>query len=104
MLEIQGIGLVTVAGFLSEVGDIRRFTLPKHIQKLACLALMENSSGKHQGQTTINKCGRRCLRAILFQAVMHLVAKNKEFKELHNYYTRREKNPLKIKQSLIAIC
>lgn len=104
LLEIQGIGLVTVAGFLSEVGDIRRFTSPKQIQKLAGLALMENSSGKHQGQTTINKRGRRRLRAILFQAVMPLVAKNKEFKELHNYYTRREKNPLKKKQSLIAIC
>lgn len=87
MLEIKGIGLVTVAGFISEVGDIRRFTSPKQVQKLAGLALMENSSGKHQGQTTINKRGRRRLRAILFQAVMPLVVKNQEFKQLHNYYT-----------------
>jgi transposase len=55
LLEIKGVGLVTVAGFLSEVGDIRRFNSPKQIQKLVGLALRENSSGKHKGQTTISK-------------------------------------------------
>lgn len=57
LLEIKGVGLVTVAGFLSEVGDIRRFNSPKQIQKLAGLALRESSSGKHKGQTTISKRG-----------------------------------------------
>jgi transposase len=103
LLEIKGVGLVTVAGFLSEVGDIRRFNSPKQIQKLAGLALRESSSGKHKGQTTISKRGRARLRAILFQAVMPLVAKNAEFAEIHKYYTTRAKNPLKKKQSLIAL-
>ncbi|NLZ96178.1 MAG: IS110 family transposase [Bacteroidales bacterium] len=103
LLEIKGVGLITVAGFLSEVGDIRRFKSPKQIQKLAGLALRESSSGKHKGQTTISKRGRARLRAILFQAVMPLVAKNREFAEIHNYYTTRPKNPLKKKQSLIAL-
>ena len=104
LLEIKGVGLVTVAGFISEVGDIRRFNSPKQIQKLAGLALRESSSGKHKGQTTISKRGRARLRAILFQAVMPLVAKNTEFAEIHKYYTTRIKNPLKKKQSLIALC
>jgi transposase len=103
LLEIKGVGLVTVAGFLSEVGDIRRFNSPKQIQKLAGLALRESSSGKHKGQTTISKRGRARLRAILFQAVMPLVAKNTEFAEIHKYYTTRIQNPLKKKQSLIAL-
>ncbi|EGW36877.1 IS110 family transposase [Desulfosporosinus sp. OT] len=103
LLEIKGVGLITVAGFLSEVGDIRRFNSPKQIQKLAGLALRESSSGKHKGQTTISKRGRARLRAILFQAVMPLVAKNTEFAEIHKYYTTRIKNPLKKKQSLIAL-
>ncbi|ACL19024.1 transposase IS116/IS110/IS902 family protein [Desulfitobacterium hafniense DCB-2] len=103
LLEIKGVGLVTVAGFLSEVGDIKRFNSPKQIQKLAGLALRESSSGKHKGQTTISKRGRARLRAILFQAVMPLVAKNAEFAEIHNYYTTRTQNPLKKKQSLIAL-
>ncbi len=57
--------MITVAGFLAEVGDVRRFESPRQIQKLAGLSLRENSSGKHKGQTTISKevgvsCGQCC--------------------------------------------
>ena len=34
---------------------------------------------------------------------MPMVAKNDEFKELHRYYTTRAGNPLKKKQSLVAL-
>ena len=85
------------------MGDIRRFKSPKQIQKLAGLALKESSSGKHKGQTRINKRGRKRLRALLFQGTMPLVAKNAEFKAIHNYYTTRSENPLRKKQSLIAV-
>ena len=34
MLSVDGVGLVTVAGFISEVGDISRFKNPKQIQKI----------------------------------------------------------------------
>jgi len=104
ILKIKGVGLVTVAGFMAEVGDITRFEHPKQIQKLAGLSLKENSSGKHKGKTTISKRGRKRLRALLFQGIMPMVAKNEEFKELHQYYTTRTENPLKKKQSLILLC
>jgi transposase len=42
MLKIKGVGLVMVAGFIAEVGDISRFTHPRQIQKLAGLNLKEN--------------------------------------------------------------
>ena len=32
-----------------------------------------------------------------------LLASNEEFRELHEYYTKRPQNPLKKKQSVIAI-
>lgn len=104
MLLIPGLGLVTVAGFLSEVCELAKYTHPRQIQKLAGLTLKEYSSGKHKGQTTITKRGRRKLRALLFKAIMPMVAKNKEFKALHEYYITRVNNPLKKKQSLIALC
>jgi len=103
LIKIKGIGLVTVAGFLAEVGDLRRFDSPRQIQKLAGLAIKENSSGKHKGRTSISKRGRARLRAILFRAAISLVAKNPEFSEIHRYYTTRVYNPLKKKQSIIAI-
>lgn len=75
MLAIKGIGVITVAGFLAEVGDVRRFESPRQIQKLA----------------------------VLFNAAIPLIATNPEFKSLHEYYTTRANNPLKKKQSVIAI-
>lgn len=104
LVKITGVGLVTVAGVLAEVGDIRRFDSPRQIQKLAGLAICENSSGKFRGQTTISKRGRSRLRAILFRAAIALAGKNPEFQELHQYYITRTNNPLKKKQSIIALC
>lgn len=103
-LTIKGIGIITMAGFIAEVGNLTRFSHPSQIQKLAGLNLIENSSGKHKGKTTISKRGRARLRALLFRAIMPLVTKNEEFKKLHEYYTTRKNNPLKKKQSLILLC
>ncbi|WP_276717572.1 IS110 family transposase [Caloranaerobacter azorensis] len=104
MLDIKGVGIMTVAGFISEVGDLNNYSHSRQIIKLAGLNLKENSSGKHKGKTTITKRGRAKLRSVLFKCIMPLVAKNNEFKFLHHYYTTRNINPLKKKQSLIALC
>jgi transposase len=104
MVSMKGVGIMTAAGFIAEVGDIKRFTHPSQIQKLAGLNLIENSSGKHKGKTSISKRGRSRLRALLFRVIMPLVSKNNEFKILHEYYTNRKENPLKKKQSLILLC
>lgn len=103
LTEIKGVGIKTVSGFLGEVGDITRFSSPKELQKLAGLALVENSSGKHKGQTTISRRGRKRLRYLLFEVAMSLVGKNPEFGALHHYYTTRKINPLKKMQSLMAV-
>lgn len=103
LLLIKGVGVITVAGFLAEVGDITRFSHPKQLLKYAGLNLKENSSGDHKGQTTITKRGRRGLRALLFRAMLPILAKNAEFKALHVYYTTRANNPLGKMQSLVAL-
>ena len=103
LLEIKGIAEKTVAGFLAEVGDVRRFTDAKQIQKYAGLSFKDNESGKHKGQSKITKRGRKRLRTTLYLAAIPLVSNNPEFTELHRYYTNRANNPLKRMQSLIAI-
>ena len=95
MLAVKGIGIITVAGFLAEVGDLGRFTSPKQIQKLAGLEPKENRSDKHKGRTSISKRGRRKLRRLLFQAVLPLIRSNEDFREVYTYYTTRKDNPLK---------
>lgn len=104
MLSIPGVGVVTIAGFLAEVGDINSYDHGQQIIRLAGLNLVENSSGTRKGKTGISKRGRSRLRALLFRCILPLVAKNEEFKALHKHYTTRAQNPLKKKQSLIALC
>ncbi len=103
LLEIKGIGITTVAGFIAEVGDITRFDNAKELQKLAGLELVSADSGKHNGRTKISKRGRKRLRYLLVQAAVSVIGKNDEFKEIHQYYTTRTNNPLKKMQSLIAV-
>lgn len=103
LLSVKGIGIITVAGFLAEVGDIGRFQSPKQVQKLAGLEPKENSSGKHKGRTSISRRGRRKLRRLLFQAALPLIRSNEDFREVYVYYTTRKDNPLKGIQALIAV-
>ena len=103
LLEIKGIGIITVAGFIAEVGDITRFDNAKELQKLAGLELVADSSGKHNGKTRISKRGRKRLRYLLVQAAVSVIGKNDEFRQIHEYYTTRKNNPLKKMQSLIAV-
>lgn len=103
LLEIKGIGLITVGGFIAEVGDISRFDNPKQLQKLAGYAIVDCSSGKHQGESHISYRGRKRLRYVLYEAAISVIGKNAEFKEIHNYYRTRENNPLKKMQSVIAV-
>lgn len=42
LMTIRGVGLLTVSGFIAEVGDIRRFEDPKQLQKLAGYAIVAN--------------------------------------------------------------
>ena len=66
ILSIKGIGEITTAGLIGEVGDFRQFKTISEIMKLAGLDLYEISSGKHYGQRHISKRGRSYLRKLLF--------------------------------------
>lgn len=76
LLSIQGVGIVTAAIFLAEIGDIAKYDDYKQIQKIAGLNLKETSSGMKKGKTKISKRGHPNLRNILYQASMVMVTKN----------------------------
>ena len=103
LLAIKGIGMVTVSGFIAEVGDIERFDNPKQLQKLAGYAIVANDSGKHSGESRISYRGRKRLRYVLYEAAVSLVGKNAEFRQIHEYYRTRKENPLKKMQSVVAV-
>jgi len=103
ILGIPGIGVVTAASFLGEIGDPLRFDHPRQISKMAGYNLIEDSSGKNKSGTVISKRGRKNLRNVLYQMAMTIVAVNNEMKELYRYLKTRENNPLKKKQALVVI-
>ncbi len=103
LLDIKGIGIKTIIGFVAEVGDIRRFNDPKQIQKLAGYAIVKNESGKHNGESHISYRGRKRLRYVLYEAAVSVVSHSPEFKAIHQYYKTRTRNPLKKMQSMIAV-
>ena len=73
ILSVKGIGNITVAGLIGEVGDFRKFKTISEVTKLAGLDLFEVSSGKHKGKHRISKRGRALIRKLLFFAAMNAV-------------------------------
>ena len=76
ILSMKGLGVVTVAGLIGEVGDFSKFRTQSEIMKLAGLDLYEISSGKRKGQKRISKRGRSLLRKILYNAAISTIRKN----------------------------
>ncbi len=103
LMEIKGIGIVTVSRFIAEVGEIGRFDNPKQLQKLAGYAIVANESGKHNGESRISYRGRKRLRYVLYEAAISLIGKNAEFRKIYEYYRTRKENPLKKMQSVVAV-
>lgn len=103
ILGIPGIGVVTAASFLGEIGDPLRFDHPRQISRMAGYNLVEDSSGKNVSGTCISKRGRKNLRNVLYQMARTMVAVNPEMKELYQYLKTRPNNPLKKKQALVVI-
>ena len=103
LISIPGIGIVSAAMLVGEIGDISRFNSYEQIRRYAGLNLVENSSGKHQGKTTISKRGRNLLRSILYRMAFTMIGKNEEMKKLYKYLTTRKENQLKKKQAIVAV-
>ena len=100
LLSIKGLGAVSVAGLIGEVGDFSKFGTQSEIMKLAGLDLYEISSGKRKGQRRISKRGRSLLRKILFYAAIQMIRKNGI---MYDYYARLTGRGMERMRALIAV-
>ncbi|OPY58386.1 MAG: Transposase IS116/IS110/IS902 family protein [Pelotomaculum sp. PtaU1.Bin035] len=101
--SIPGVGEITGALFLAEIGDPTNYNNWREIQKLAGLNIRENDSGKHRGKRTITKRGRASLRSLAYQLALMAVVHNKELRYIYDQLTGRSNRPLQKKQALVAI-
>jgi transposase len=100
LLSMKGIGPITVAGLVGEVGDFTHFNTRQELLKHAGLDLFEISSGKHRGQRRISKRGRPLLRKLLYFAALNTVRKSGI---MHKPYQQHLQKGMPRIKALIAI-
>jgi transposase len=104
MLSVPGLGIITAATILSEIGDPSHFTQAQQLIKLAGTQPVPNTSGrKSRSKTPMSHKGRPRLRTALFFAVMRLVQLDDAFARQYQHLQTRDKNPLCKMQALGAL-
>jgi transposase len=104
LLSVRGIGLVSAAIILAEIGDPSHYHNGRQWIKLAGSQPVPNISGrKTRSRTPMSRKGRPRLRTTLFFVVMRLVQVDDAFGRQYWHFQQRQKNPLTKMQALGAL-
>lgn len=88
LMSIRGVGVLSAAQFLGELGDPANFKNPKQIINYAGYDPVENDSGIRTGRKRISKKGRWLLRKVLYFMGLHVISNSAYFK---GYYDEKLK-------------
>jgi transposase len=100
ILSIKGIGEITAAGLIGEVGDFNQFKSIGELLKFSGLELYEVSSGKHKGNRHITKRGRPLIRKLLYFAAINTIRKGGA---MHEHYQRHRQKGMTKPKAMVAI-
>jgi transposase len=101
LLSMASMKAPTVALFLAEVGDPKRYRTAEQWVKLAGIQPVPNTSGKKQrSKTPMSHHGRARLRTLLYFTCLRLIHQDVHFAQLYAHLQRRPKNPLTKMQAL----
>jgi transposase len=104
LLSIDGLGLVSAATILAEIGDPSHYHHGRQWIKMAGSQPTPNLSGrKTRSRTPMSRKGRPRLRTTLFFSVMRLVQVDDAFAREYLRLQQRDKNPLTKMQALGAL-
>jgi len=97
LCSIPGIGLITAATVLAEIGDSSDFSNPDKLVVFFGIDPSVKQSGQFEGtQNKMSKCGSRLLWRVLFTTAMANVRKNHNGKEnnpmLSDFYRKKYSN------------
>jgi transposase len=106
LLSITGLGYITVAGILAELGQLRQYNNGKQLIKMAGTNPTESESGGKRGShTPMSKKGRSGLRWCIWSAAISLLRHNPDFRSWAK--ERRERptqaHPLKRREVIGAV-
>ena len=106
LLSIPGIGELTAATILSEIGQIDRFPSEKQLVAFAGLDPSVFQSGKFKSSNNrISKRGSSYLRKALYQATIGAISKRKNGPAnpvLYEFYTKKKSEGKSPKVAIIA--
>ena len=104
LLSVLGLGTITAAFILGEIGDPSRYRSAGQWIKLAGTQPVSNTSGqKNRSRTPMSHKGRPRLRTTLFFAVMRLVQVDEAFACKYQRFQQRAVNPLTKMEALGAL-
>jgi transposase len=104
MLSMHGLGAITAAFILAEVGDPRNYRNGSQWIKLAGTQPVPDLSGRKQNsRTPMSHKGRPRLRTTLFYAVLRLIQVDEAFAREYRRLQQREQHPLTKMEALGAL-
>lgn len=94
LTSFPGIGEISAALFIGEVGDITRFSNHKKVNAFIGIDIRRYQSGKYAGQDHINKRGNPKGRKILYFIVRNMIRQQKAApNHIVDYYYKLKKQP-----------
>jgi transposase len=104
LLSVPGLGVISAAIILAEIGDPRHYRHGRQWVKLAGVQPVPNLSGrKTRSRTPMSRKGRARLRTALFFAVLRLVQVDPAFTQEYQRLQQREQHPLTKMETLGAL-
>ena len=105
LLTIPGVGPVTAASVIAEIGDITNFSSGRQLVKLAGLDLCGMQSGTSINTLRhISKRGRKTLRTVLYQVVVNCIRCNSHLRVCYLRILANQPNKKKIRpKAMVAI-
>lgn len=100
LCKLPGVGPYTALLILAEIGDVGRFSTPKHLVSYAGLAPTVHASGGHVYTGHISKRGSAWLRWILVEAAIHAVQQPGRYRE--HYQRLQARKGAKIARVAVA--
>jgi len=105
LLSVKGVGVITAAIFLAEIGDPENFRCAKELISYSGLDPFETESGQVFGRKKISKQGRFLLRATLYRMAVSMINHNHQLKRYYKRKIRgsRRDRALNKKEALCAV-
>ena len=91
---LPGIGSITIAALIAEIGPFNRYRHGRQLVKLAGLQPSRRESGESAGRTPITKRGRAQLRAVVYMATLSSLRHNPRIKAHYQRLCQRPVRPL----------